>query len=79
MRKFEKIIEELEEAKIWEEVDTGSEKDYTESGMSAFFNKEAKQYMMLIDRIIESISSCVEVLRGTRTEDDVTRNTFIQL
>jgi hypothetical protein len=42
MRKFERIIEELEDAKIWEEVDTGSEKDYSESGMSAFFNKEAK-------------------------------------
>jgi hypothetical protein len=35
--------------------------------------------MNLIDRIIESIGSCIEVLRGTRTEDDITRLTFIQL
>jgi hypothetical protein len=62
MKKFEKIIEELEDAKIWEEVETGSEIDYTESGMSAFFNKEAKQYMSLIDRIIDSINSTIEVL-----------------
>jgi hypothetical protein len=73
------MIWELEEAKIGEEVETGSENDYTESGLTAFFNKEAKEYMLLIDRIQMSVRSTIEVLQGLRTEDDATRATFISL